>query len=307
MDYTTTGNNIFVIMAAIIGLFLLAVMIFYIRAWLLDELDDYSQNNSSHNQKDDIEKYSLHNSRKDRIIEEESILISKIKELNKEYKFNRHIQKRYFYEHQCYSKADFDKTDINYVFRELISEEPTKFRYIIDFLNENKSLYSDYLHHYNELLEQYSNATESINTEKLLARQALIAEKRKLTPTTITFIEVTKTYISPQGRNKYLDKRIFSSKDIMYALKHPVTKKVDHYFTEFERSKMTNSLRYDILKRDGFKCTICGATANDGAKLHVDHIKPVSKGGKTEPSNLRTLCEKCNSGKRDKYEENGIN
>ena len=29
---------------------------------------------------------------------------------------------------------------------------------------------------------------------------------------------------------------------------------------------------------------------------------PVSKGGRTEPGNLRTLCERCNMGKSDKIE-----
>lgn len=64
----------------------------------------------------------------------------------------------------------------------------------------------------------------------------------------------------------------------------------------------------DILKRDNFKCVICGRTPKkDGITLHVDHIIPVSKGGKTEPENLRTLCSICNLGKSDKYDENGLN
>lgn len=75
-----------------------------------------------------------------------------------------------------------------------------------------------------------------------------------------------------------------------------------HQFVVKQRRLMTDSLRYDILRRDGFRCQICGATAQDGWKLHVDHIIPVSKGGKTEPSNLRTLCERCNMGKGAKIE-----
>lgn len=75
-----------------------------------------------------------------------------------------------------------------------------------------------------------------------------------------------------------------------------------HRFVAQQRRLMTDSLRYDVLKRDGFRCQICGATAKDGYKLHVDHIMPVSKGGKTELSNLRTLCERCNMGKSDKLE-----
>ena len=69
-----------------------------------------------------------------------------------------------------------------------------------------------------------------------------------------------------------------------------------------QRRLMTDSLRYDILVRDGFRCKICGASAADGVKLHVDHILPVSKGGKTVESNLRTLCERCNLGKSTKIE-----
>lgn len=76
---------------------------------------------------------------------------------------------------------------------------------------------------------------------------------------------------------------------------------------ELERSKMSQSLRYNILQRDGFRCQICGASADQGAKLEVDHIIPVSKGGLTIPQNLRTLCENCNRGKRDKYTPNGMN
>lgn len=65
-------------------------------------------------------------------------------------------------------------------------------------------------------------------------------------------------------------------------------------------------LRYSVLNRDNFKCVIDGnSPANDHTcKLHVDHIVPFSKGGKTVLSNLRTLCSKCNIGKGDLIEKN---
>lgn len=58
-------------------------------------------------------------------------------------------------------------------------------------------------------------------------------------------------------------------------------------------------LRFLVLKRDNFKCKNCGrAPAIDpGVILHVDHIKPWSKGGETILENLQTLCSKCNIGK----------
>lgn len=75
----------------------------------------------------------------------------------------------------------------------------------------------------------------------------------------------------------------------------------------YERSQLSRSLRYDILKRDHFRCVLCGASSRDGVKLHVDHIVPVSKGGRTVPENLLTLCEHCNIGKSDKFDPWGEN
>jgi len=61
--------------------------------------------------------------------------------------------------------------------------------------------------------------------------------------------------------------------------------------------RVTKSLRYAILKRDGFRCQACGATQNDGATLEVDHKTPESMWGDTTPDNLQTLCRPCNRGK----------
>jgi 5-methylcytosine-specific restriction endonuclease McrA len=67
-----------------------------------------------------------------------------------------------------------------------------------------------------------------------------------------------------------------------------------------ERAKLKPSLRYTILRRDNFRCKYCGRCADDGVKLHIDHIIPVSKGGLTIEDNLQTLCQDCNMGKSDR-------
>ena len=64
------------------------------------------------------------------------------------------------------------------------------------------------------------------------------------------------------------------------------------------RRKITKKTRFEVFKRDSFKCQYCGATAPD-VVLQVDHIKPVSKGGDNEVVNLLTACQGCNSGKSD--------
>ena len=64
---------------------------------------------------------------------------------------------------------------------------------------------------------------------------------------------------------------------------------------------ISNKLRYQVLKRDNFKCCACGASPakNPAVELHIDHIVPWSKGGETILENLQTLCAKCNIGKSD--------
>lgn len=66
-----------------------------------------------------------------------------------------------------------------------------------------------------------------------------------------------------------------------------------------KRKPMSKKLRFEVFKRDGFKCQYCGKCAPE-VILHVDHISPVSKGGDDELINLITACEPCNLGKSDR-------
>lgn len=69
---------------------------------------------------------------------------------------------------------------------------------------------------------------------------------------------------------------------------HLVTKK---------RITIPRDQRFSILYRDGFSCRYCGARPPRKG-LRVDHIVPVDAGGAlTDPENLITACNDCNSGK----------
>lgn len=63
------------------------------------------------------------------------------------------------------------------------------------------------------------------------------------------------------------------------------------------RKPISKKIRFEVFKRDSFKCQYCGAEAPN-VVLEVDHIKPVSKGGKNTITNLITSCFSCNNGKR---------
>lgn len=65
------------------------------------------------------------------------------------------------------------------------------------------------------------------------------------------------------------------------------------------RKSITKKLRFEVFKRDSFKCQYCGRTAPD-VVLNVDHIKPVAEGGDNDITNLITSCFDCNMGKKDR-------
>lgn len=56
-------------------------------------------------------------------------------------------------------------------------------------------------------------------------------------------------------------------------------------------------LYYRVKLRDNYKCQHCGRQIRDSQKVYIDHVIPISKGGKNIPSNLQVLCEMCNKRK----------
>lgn len=67
----------------------------------------------------------------------------------------------------------------------------------------------------------------------------------------------------------------------------------------FYSTKEWKQVRYLALKQCGARCQCCGASAADGARLNVDHIKPRGRYPELalHLSNLQVLCGACNAGK----------
>lgn len=54
--------------------------------------------------------------------------------------------------------------------------------------------------------------------------------------------------------------------------------------------------RREVLRRDHYSCQYCGSTR----RLTIDHVIPLSKGGKHRWDNVITACERCNQQKGDR-------
>lgn len=109
-----------------------------------------------------------------------------------------------------------------------------------------------------------------------------------------TAYKVTQTVETFSCSYEYLENR----NQELAKINHECT--LREYNSKEQRKLMTKELRKSIMVRDNYTCQKCGKYMPDEVGLHIDHIVPVSKGGKTVPSNLQVLCSKCNGSKSNK-------
>ena len=241
------------------------------------------------------------------IVFNESPILKALFILNQKYNFHT-ITPRYTFHHECASKAEFDRISMDDIFARIIKENLNTFQNNDKLIENNKRMYTEYQQEFKALRDSVYHSPQS-DAYKQAELSFLDAGMIKLN--TQYEVIITKGYVSPMGKNEYSDQKTFYSPDISKYIAKANRMNLEHEKRkaqiEYERSLMTSSMRYDILRRDKGRCVLCGASASDGVRLHVDHIIPVSKGGKTIPSNLRTLCERCNVGKKDKYDPKGFN
>ncbi len=87
--------------------------------------------------------------------------------------------------------------------------------------------------------------------------------------------------------------------ELMAACEHRIEAHLEIYGDQFGNNiddPVSGSLRYEVLKRSGGRCKLCGVS-HEEVRLDVDHIVPRSKGGSNDESNLQVLCRTCNSQK----------
>ena len=97
---------------------------------------------------------------------------------------------------------------------------------------------------------------------------------------------------------KMCDKKIIKNGwNHFYCKKCTLINKKEKYLIKY--GKYHNE-RFKLFKRDNFRCIYCGKSPiEDNIKIELDHIIPLSKGGKDANSNKITSCKECNLSKSD--------
>lgn len=246
--------------------------------------------------------------RRERIVRKTSKRIKNLNDVNERYKFHEDVKETYAYEINLPSKAKFDRYEMTRLF-DSVAWFKEEARIDAGKICQNRKLYEDYKKEVDAIQSEISKE-EAENLHIPLKSYVRVEERLFQAGTQKPIVSgrlvCTAKYTSPQGRNSYQKSKEFDLTQLparFLALQaNLLWQGSEERRRQKARAQMTDKLRYSILKRDGFRCQLCGRTAEDGVKLHVDHIIPVSKGGETTWNNLRTLCNECNQGKRDEIE-----
>lgn len=237
----------------------------------------------------------------------------KVKKISEKYKELKELNENTFFEtcqtvfninFSARSKRGLEKLFLDDLLMENFETNENSIASSIQVVKNNIKKYKEYENEYELLFKRIEDDNPvkelKFSKEKYYKIERRILYHEKIKKKFDLKVNVTARYVSPKGNNSYIKNKTYHFDEISKIFDEWQNKKRFVVSKMIERAKMTDSLRYDVLKRDNYRCKICGASAEDGAVLHVDHIIPVSKGGKTELNNLQTLCDRCNLGKSNK-------
>lgn len=238
-------------------------------------------------------------------INEHSLAIRAIKELNSKYKFSTIYPLIY---KNCYdSTVNFENVSCKDYLIYQFHLDTLSVRRIIKSRNNNISKEIDYKSKVDLTKDKLGNfdvSIEDLNEEKLRNIESIVFNDLIEKVNTDFYADVH-LYLTRGRIHIVVDekKELFDLNEIIDVLKSIDSSKVKDgrrfYSREVwksiervERAKVSNELRQEIFERDGYTCVNCRSKEKES--LEIDHIKPISKGGKTEPDNLQTLCHDCN-------------
>ena len=240
-------------------------------------------------------------------VKEHSLLLKKVIDINKKYCFND-IEEFHLI-HYYDNELSYDKiNERDYLVYELVFEK-NEVKNAMSNVLENQNIYDFYKDEITsiKIFGEFDTEVTLKNADKLLRIEKKLFNKLVKKPTIIFEIEVTLYLTNIEGRVLDEKSKTFDAIEIEDILVRLEDKTNDFYHDKeiwdsiclVERGKVSNRMRFAIYDRDNHRCKKCGRRTDN---LEIDHIIPISKGGKSTYDNLQTLCHWCNIEKSNKIE-----
>ena len=242
---------------------------------------------------------------------EHSIAIKNLKAINEKYVFEE-VPNLDFY--NSYDNVNFynDISAQDYLTYQLVYKQVDALR-AIAAAKKNAEIFTNY-HQETARIAVYGKYTadEPVLFQKLYEKiERKHFEELLKKPKTAFQILVVLRLTNIQGRLQARKTQVFGAVEILNIINGLRQKQGDFYTDDsvwqaicrVERGRVTNKMRFAVYARDHHRCCKCGRSTGD---LEVDHIFPISKGGKSTFDNLQTLCHNCNVRKGNTVEDGAL-
>ena len=243
----------------------------------------------------------VQNSRYKRFVKKHSLKCRSLFAINKRYHFlNVPLDEiTYDYDHD----VNFNNVSCTDYLIGYMNEHLSEFVDVLDDVATNREAYI----YYKDELSKMDQDQGFDQEPKLMCKRSLLKCEKKyfnknlLRPTIYLDVRVILTHHNMGGYYrdyKYEDIKEEQIKKYLSGLRN---KNGNYYnddfiwraLTRYERGKVSLKLRFAVFERDGYKCKCCGKHGYR-SNLEIDHIIPISRGGKSTYDNLQTLCHDCN-------------
>lgn len=99
--------------------------------------------------------------------------------------------------------------------------------------------------------------------------------------------------LSKLGKIEIVGNKIVIPKYVEYNADPKNAERQANFRAKARGAFVDNVIREEIYNKSGGKCSYCGKSIKI-YDMHVDHVTPISRGGKHEPSNCVCSCKDCN-------------
>lgn len=245
-----------------------------------------------------------------KFLNENSEAINALMCLNEKYENKLYCDSIYYAAH-TYDNADFfdDISCADYLIS-MLQERKNEILQKMKMVEFCKRNYTSYINEVKKIdsFGKFKSPIDGYDLEDLLTTEKEIFEDETFESPEDFEVEIIIYYAKMNDEIVDYKKQTFDKVEVMDLIDR-LNDRSGYYYNDrgiwdslcrVERGKVSNKLRIRVYERDGYKCRYWGR-GEDECSLQIDHIKPISKGGKSTYDNLQTLCEDCNKQKDNKY------
>lgn len=228
-------------------------------------------------------------------VEQTSNILEGLLEINQGYVFYD-VDAEITLEYPQDTMEDYQNASFNRLFMSTVQKKIDAFEEVFGWANGNNIQFGMY----KKELEDLPNWTEKDDDcgRRVQFRlyhkweQKLVNDAVYGTPVTQPVFHVVKQYIPVKGK-ALSETRTYSMAEAKEFVRLAKEHEAEKQRRAAARKAASAELRYSVLQRDGFRCTLCGRSPAECVSLHVQPIMPLPKSEKPTADYYRTVCNEC--------------